>query len=57
MTSPAMGVTYWTALVDTRNMGTGPLNWSIHTAGAIPVAVEDGSFNLTANTANLVNFP
>ncbi len=57
MTPPALGVVFWTVFIDTRDMGIGPVNWSIHTGGAIPVAVEDGSFQLTANTANLVDFP
>lgn len=46
----------WTAELDTRNMGPGPVNWSIYTPGAIPVSVEDGSFVLTANVANQVSF-
>jgi len=48
--------TPWTAQLDTRNMGVGPVYWSIHTNTPIPVAVEDGTFDLTANPANLVTF-
>ncbi len=56
MTPPLVGVVYWTADVDTRNMGTGPLNWSIHSMGPPPAAVDDGSFQLIANSANLADF-
>ena len=56
MNPPTLGAVFWTVFIDTRNMGIGPLDWSIHTTGAIPVAVEDGSFQLTANPANLVDF-
>ncbi len=57
MSYPAVGTVFWTADVDTRNMGTGPLNWSIHSMSPTPVGVDDGSFQLTANSANLVDFP
>lgn len=56
MTNPNPGQTNFTAYMDTRNMGTGPVNWSIHSATPVPVAVEDGTFVLTANPANLVTF-
>lgn len=55
MTAPAGDETAWTALLDTRGMTPGPLTWSIHTSGS-PVSVEDGSFILSANTANAVTF-
>lgn len=57
MIPPTLTETNWTALLDTRNMGVGPLNWSIHTPGPIPAAVLDGSFQLAANSANLSTFP
>lgn len=56
MSSPAPGTTNYTAILDTRNMGTGPVNWSIHSDAPVPVAVEDGTFQLTANPANLPTF-
>lgn len=54
--SSGSSTTPWTAQLDTRNMGVGPVYWSIHTNTPIPVAVEDGMFDLTANPANLVTF-
>ncbi len=57
MTPPSLSEPYWTVSVETRNMGTGPFDWSIHSQGPTFVGVEDGSFVLTANPANLVNFP
>lgn len=56
--SPPSGLeTRWTALWDTRNVGPGPVNFSIHATGSvIPFSVEDGSFSLKANNANLVTF-
>ncbi len=57
MTAPTdPDVVTWNAFLDTRGMGTGPVFWSIHTPTPIPVSVEDGTFNLTANAANLVTF-
>ena len=56
MTPPVFPAVFWTALLDTRNMGIGPVNWSIHSSG-FPAAVDEGTFTLTANSANLVNFP
>ncbi len=58
MTSPLSGTT-WTALWDTRGLAAPQvIFWSIHTGTGdpIPVAVEDGSFNLQANQANLATF-
>jgi hypothetical protein len=52
-------VTTWTALWDTRGvLARRTIYWSIHTgSGApIPVAVEDGEFQLDANPANLPTF-
>jgi hypothetical protein len=46
----------WTAELDTRNIGTGPVYWSIFTPGPIPVSVEDGVFDLVANPANQLSF-
>lgn len=57
MTAPAGAETRWTAFWDTRNVGPGPVNFSIHSTGlAVPLSVEDGSFTLKANNANLVTF-
>ena len=57
MTAPSGGETRWTALWDTRNVGPGPVNFSIHsTGGSVPLSVEDGAFTLKANNANLVTF-
>ena len=57
MTAPAGAETRWTALWDTRNVGPGPVNFSIHSTGSIvPLSVEDGAFSLKANNANLVTF-
>lgn len=43
-------------VLDTRNMGVGTVYWSVHSVPPIPSAVEDGSFELTANPANLQTF-
>lgn len=56
MLNPTAPDTLYLAELDTRNMGTGPVYWSIHSAAPVPVAVEDGSFVLTANPANLTTF-
>lgn len=56
MTPPAVGTNNFTAQLNTMNMGAGPVNWSVHSDAPIPVAVEDGTFLLTANPANLPNF-
>lgn len=57
MTAPSGGETRWTALWDTRSTGPGPVNFSIHSTGSVvPLSVEDGSFTLKANNANLVTF-
>lgn len=57
MTPPPVGKTTWTAVLDTRGMLAGSVDWSIETPGNAPVAVEDGTFILTANTANLLGAP
>lgn len=49
----------WSALWDTRGAVAPQLvTWSIHTGSSdpIPVSVEDGQFNLSANAANLITF-
>jgi hypothetical protein len=46
----------WTAEWDSRGAGTGTVFWSIHTNPSVPIAVEDGQFQLTANQANLTTF-
>lgn len=56
MTAPAGAETRWTAQWDTRNIGAGPVRFSIHSTGTVPLSVEDGSFALAANNANLVTF-
>lgn len=56
MTPPTGGKTTWTAVLDTRGMLASSVDWSIETPGSAPVAVEDGSFLLTANTANQPTF-
>lgn len=57
MTAPSGSETRWTALWDTRNVGPGPVNFSIHsTGGSVPLSVEDGAFTLKANNANLATF-
>ncbi len=59
MTPPSGPETRWTALWDTRGLAAPQIvYWSIHTGTAdpIPVAVEDGSFQLAANAANLPTF-
>jgi hypothetical protein len=59
MTPPGGDVTTWTALWDTRGvLARRTIYWSIHTGSSapIPVAVEDGEFQLDANPANLPTF-
>lgn len=57
MVAPAGAETRWTALWDTRNVGAGPVSFSIHSTGSlVPLSVEDGGFMLKANNANLVTF-
>ncbi len=46
----------WTAKLDTRNMGLGPIYWSIHSIPPIPSSVEEGQFLLVGNPANLQTF-
>jgi hypothetical protein len=48
--------TPWMAYWDSRGSGVGTVWWSIHTPTPIPCAVDDGSFQLSANPANLVTF-
>jgi hypothetical protein len=57
MTPPSGSETQWTAQWDSRNAAPGRVWWSIHTeGGSLPYSVQDGSFDLTANNANLANF-
>lgn len=56
MTAPSGAQTQWTASFDTRNITPGVVTWSIHSLDGTPFSVEDGSFRLTANAANLVTF-
>lgn len=57
MTAPSGLVTTWTTLWDSRGANPGAVYWSIHSTGpGVPYAVEDGSFMLTANNANLPTF-
>lgn len=46
----------WTAQLDTRGMGLGPVYWSIHSVPPIPASVEEGQFLLVGNPANLPTF-
>lgn len=54
--NPGGDATQWYAAWDSRNAFAGPVYWSIHSATPIPVVVQDGMFNLTANPANLISF-
>lgn len=57
MTPPVDPDVQWKASWDSREVSPGLVTWSIHTEGdAIPFGVEDGSFELTANNANLPTF-
>lgn len=57
MTAPSGAETRWTARWDTRSVGPGPVNFSIHSTGSVvPLSVEDGAFTLKANNANLETF-
>jgi len=56
LTQPVFPNVAWTGFLDTKNMGSGPVDWSIHSSG-FPDAVKDGTFVLTANSANLATFP
>jgi hypothetical protein len=57
MVAPVAPSVAWTAMWDTRNIGAGPVQWSVHTTNpTIPEVVEDGSFILSANNANLTTF-
>lgn len=49
----------WTAQWDSRGAGAGLVSFSVHSisiADAIPVVVGDGTFQLSANPANLLTF-
>lgn len=57
MTAPTDGGTSWTAQWDTRGVSPCHVSWSIHSeSSGIPYVVQDGSFDLVANNANLVTF-
>lgn len=56
MTAPSAPATAWTAEWDSRAVGPGTVSWSLHSEPGPPYAVEDGSFVLTANPANLSTF-
>lgn len=59
MVAPAPPGLIWTALWDTRNVpAPQTVYWSIHTGSLdpIPVTAEDGTFQLSANPANLLTF-
>lgn len=56
MVAPTPPAVTWTAQLDTRGFGPGSVAWSIHSDPGPPYAVEDGSFTLTANPANLLTF-
>ena len=59
MAPPTTPATNWTALWDTRGLFAPQIvSWSIHTGTGdpIPVAVDDGAFELVANAANLPTF-
>lgn len=57
MTAPTPPDVQWTASWDSRGVSPGLVTWSIHTEGSVPpYSVSDGSFDLTANNANLPTF-
>lgn len=59
MNPPSGPETRWTALWDTRGVAAPQvIFWSIHTGTGdpVPVTAEDGSFQLSANPANLLTF-
>lgn len=57
MTAPASPSVQWTAEWDSRGADPGRVWWSIHSVmSGIPYTVGDGSFELTANNANLPTF-
>ena len=54
---PGGGSFIWTAQWDTRGVGAGPVQGSVHSAGpAGPYAVGDFNFLLAANAANQPTF-
>lgn len=56
MVAPVAPSTAWTAQWDTRGAGVGAVSFSVHSDPGPPYAVEDGSFVLTGNPANLLTF-
>jgi hypothetical protein len=57
MVAPVAPSVAWTAYWDTRNIGAGPVQFSVHTTNpTLPDCVEDGNFILSANAANLISF-
>jgi hypothetical protein len=58
MTPPTAPAVTFTAQWDSRGVNPGNVSWSIHTGAddPPPVTVEDGTFTLTANPANLPTF-
>jgi hypothetical protein len=57
MVAPVPPSVAWTAYWDTRNIGAGPVQFSVHTTNpTLPDCVEDGNFILSANAANLISF-
>jgi hypothetical protein len=56
MTAPVPPAVAWTAEWDSRNAAPGAVWGSVHNEGPIPYAVEDFSFMLSANAANLPTF-
>lgn len=57
MNAPMSPGTQWTAEWDSRSVTPGPVTWSIHSKSTgIPYAVQDGTFQLLANSANLETF-
>jgi hypothetical protein len=57
MTPPVAPAVSWTAMWDTRGIGAGPVQYSVHTGNpSIPEGVGDGNLVLAANAANLLSF-
>lgn len=56
MVAPGIGQVQWTALWDTRGVDPGTIFWSVNSGEPIPAGVQDGSFFLSANPANLESF-
>jgi len=57
MTAPVSPSLAWTAEWDSSLSNPGVIQWSISTTGGVPRTVQDGSFILTANAANLASAP